>query len=211
MTFVAPNLACGKTRGGSISRSGSVTDEQRRHRPNSAQPEGRPFFFGQTSLLAPYRSTAGYARRSRLVWPKNPWPRTSPYLWIGVLRSSYAVETTNEHESTRIYAGQNTVAERPHHSRFGDRSRRWLRTIPSRYSLVFIRVYSWLRGIFPAQRCPGICRLCGKALVTVGRLKFHPTKFSTEFPTKEMREVAPRYSDFGPRHSFVFRHSSFVI
>ena len=80
MTFVAPNLACGKTRGGSISRSGSVTDEQRRHRPNSAQPEGRPFFFGQTSLLAPYRSTAGYARRSRLVWPKNPWPRTSPCL-----------------------------------------------------------------------------------------------------------------------------------
>src|SRR6266513_5950584 len=75
MTFVAPNLACGKARGGSISRSGSVTDEQRSHRPNSAQPFGRQFFFGQTSLLAPYRSTAGYARRSRLVWPKNPSPR----------------------------------------------------------------------------------------------------------------------------------------
>ena len=38
------------------------------------------FFFGQTSLLAPYRSTAGYARRSRLVWPKKPLPRTSSYL-----------------------------------------------------------------------------------------------------------------------------------
>src|SRR6266516_5351919 len=38
MTFVAPNLACGKARGGSISRSVSVTDEQRSHRPNSAQP-----------------------------------------------------------------------------------------------------------------------------------------------------------------------------
>src|SRR6187200_2891410 len=75
MTCVAPNLACGKARGGRIPRSGSVTDEQRSHRPNSAQPSGRQFFFGPTSLLAPYRSTAGYARRSRLVWPKNPLPR----------------------------------------------------------------------------------------------------------------------------------------
>src|SRR5436853_4878640 len=59
MTFVAPNLAWGKARGGSISRSGSVTDEQRRHRPNSAQPFGRQFFFGQTSWLAPYRPLKG--------------------------------------------------------------------------------------------------------------------------------------------------------
>ena len=80
MTFVAPNLACGKARGGRIPHSGSVTDEQRSHRPNSAQPSGRQSFFGQTSLLAPYRSTAGYARRARLVWPKNPLPRTSSYL-----------------------------------------------------------------------------------------------------------------------------------
>ena len=55
-TLVAPNLAGGKARGGSIPHSGSVTDEQRSHRPNSAQPFGRQFFFGQTSLLAPYRS-----------------------------------------------------------------------------------------------------------------------------------------------------------
>src|SRR5207249_5140899 len=59
MTFVAPNLAWGKARGGSISRSGSVTDEQRSHRPNSAQPSGRQFFFGQTSLLAPHRPLKG--------------------------------------------------------------------------------------------------------------------------------------------------------
>src|SRR5438105_12928507 len=59
MTFVAPNLACGKARGGSISRSGSVTDEQRSHRPNSAQPVGRQFFFGQISLLAPHRPLKG--------------------------------------------------------------------------------------------------------------------------------------------------------
>ena len=56
-------------------RPGAVTDEQRSHRPNWAQPEGRQLFFAQTSLLAPYRSTAGYARRSRLVCAKNPLPR----------------------------------------------------------------------------------------------------------------------------------------
>src|SRR6058998_1753567 len=82
MTFVAPNLACGEARGGRIPGHGAVTDEQRSHRPNSAQPGGRQVFFAQTSLLAPYRSTAGYARRSRLVWAKNPWPRTSSYLCL---------------------------------------------------------------------------------------------------------------------------------
>src|SRR5438552_14402653 len=82
MTFVAPNLACGEARGGRIPGHGAVTDEQRSHRPNSAQPGGRQVFFAQTSLLAPYRSTAGYARRSRLVWAKNPLPRTSLYLCL---------------------------------------------------------------------------------------------------------------------------------
>src|SRR5438093_8157997 len=82
MTFVAPNLACGVARGGRIPCHGAVTDEQRSHRPNSAQPGGRQVFFAQTSLLAPHRSTAGYARRSRLVWAKNPLPRTSSYLCL---------------------------------------------------------------------------------------------------------------------------------
>ena len=35
---------------------GSGSDEQPGPRPNAAQPGGRPFFFGQTSLLAPCRS-----------------------------------------------------------------------------------------------------------------------------------------------------------
>src|SRR2546422_7520406 len=86
MTFVAPNLACGEARGGRIPGHGAVTDEQRSHRPNSAQPGGRQVFFAQTSLLAPHRSTAGYARRSRLVCAKNPWPRTSSYLCLRPLR-----------------------------------------------------------------------------------------------------------------------------
>src|SRR6266699_6622628 len=88
MTFVAPNLACGEARGGRILCHGAVTDEQRSHRPNSAQPGGRQVFFAQTSLLAPHRSTAGYARRSRLVWAKNPLPRTSSYLCLRPLRLS---------------------------------------------------------------------------------------------------------------------------
>src|SRR5205823_10043138 len=88
MAFVAPNLACGETRGGRIPGHGAVTDEQRSHRPNSAQPGGRQVFFAQTSLLAPHRSAAGYARRSRLVWAKNPLPRTSSYLCLRPLMAA---------------------------------------------------------------------------------------------------------------------------
>ena len=61
MTFVAPNLACGEARGGRIPGQRAVTDEQRSHRPNSAQPGRRQVFFAQTSLLAPHRSIVGYA------------------------------------------------------------------------------------------------------------------------------------------------------
>src|SRR5213078_3398766 len=88
MAFVATNLACGETRGGRIPCHGAVTDEQRSHRPNSAQPGGRQVFFAQTPLLAPHRSAAGYARRSRLVWAKNPLLRTSSYLCLRPLRAA---------------------------------------------------------------------------------------------------------------------------
>src|SRR5213083_2615615 len=89
MTFVAPNLVSGEARGGRIPCHGAVTDEQRSHRPNSAQHGGRQVFFAQTSLLAPHRSTAGYARRSRLVWAKNPLPRTSLYLCLRPLSERF--------------------------------------------------------------------------------------------------------------------------
>src|SRR5438477_4192854 len=95
MTFVAPNLACGEARGGRIPCHGAVTDEQRSHRPNSAQPGGRQVFFAQTSLLAPHRSTTGYARRSRLVWAKNPLPRTSSYLCLRPLRDKPQTGSSN--------------------------------------------------------------------------------------------------------------------
>ena len=78
--FVAPRLACGEARGGSIPRSGAVTDEQRSHRPTWGQPEGRQVFSVQASLLAPYRSTSGYARRSRLAWTENLLPQNTSHL-----------------------------------------------------------------------------------------------------------------------------------
>src|SRR5437763_9904911 len=78
--FVAPRLAWAEARGGSIPRSGAVTDEQRSHRPTWGQPEGRQVFSVQASLLAPYRSTSGYARRSRLAWTENPLPQNTSYL-----------------------------------------------------------------------------------------------------------------------------------
>src|SRR5439155_1049791 len=78
--FVAPRLTCGEARGGSIPRSGAVTDEQRSHRSTWAQPAGRQFFSLQASLLAPYRSTSGYARRSRLAWTEKPLPQNTSHL-----------------------------------------------------------------------------------------------------------------------------------
>src|SRR5207247_3029802 len=80
LCFVAPSLAGGEARGGSIPRSGAVTDEQRSHRPNWAQPKWRQSFSLQASLLAPYRSTAGYARRSRLAWREKSLPQNTSHL-----------------------------------------------------------------------------------------------------------------------------------
>src|SRR2546426_8859453 len=118
MTFVAPNLAYGEARGGRIPCHGAVTDEQRSHRPNSAQPGGRQVFFAQTSLLAPYRSTAGYARRSRLVWAKNPLPRTSSYLCLRPLSRNYAVVLGSAPDSGAV--GRALAARLAHANSFTD-------------------------------------------------------------------------------------------
>src|SRR6267154_1554718 len=50
----------------------AVTDEQRSHRPNSAQPEGRPVFLAQASLFAPYRPLAGMLVAHASPAPKIP-------------------------------------------------------------------------------------------------------------------------------------------
>src|SRR5439155_8242518 len=65
--------------GGSVSPSDTRPTEQRSPRPISAQPEGRHVLWAEALLLAPYRSTAGYARRSRLASAQNPLPRMYSY------------------------------------------------------------------------------------------------------------------------------------
>ena len=63
-TFVALKLAWGEARGRECIPGDTRPTEQRSPRPISAQPRGRPVFWAEALLLAPYRSTAGYARRS---------------------------------------------------------------------------------------------------------------------------------------------------
>src|SRR5678816_3628523 len=96
MTFVAPNLACGKARGGRIPRSGSVTDEQRVHRPNSAQPSGRQFYRLRCSLLTdplrdmPPRAEAPRASSGR----KIPYRERDRIYEMDHLLSNCAVENS---------------------------------------------------------------------------------------------------------------------
>src|SRR6266487_5544310 len=79
MMFVAPNLAGGEAQWPRAApRSGAVTDEQRSHRPNSAQPAGRQVFFAQTSLLAPQSLFGNYEGRCGegfWLWPRRRVPR----------------------------------------------------------------------------------------------------------------------------------------
>src|SRR5438876_4461930 len=42
--------------------------------------------FGPDVVAHSLQTPEGYARRSRLVWAKNPSPQTWSYLWNGVLR-----------------------------------------------------------------------------------------------------------------------------
>src|SRR5947208_5586952 len=78
-TFVALKLAWGEARGRECIPSDTRPTEQRSPRPISAQPGGRHVFWAEALLLAPHRSTAGYARRSRLPFAQNPLPRTTSY------------------------------------------------------------------------------------------------------------------------------------
>ena len=48
--------------------------------------------FGPDVVAHSLQTPEGYARRSRLVWAKNPSPQTWPYLWNGVLRTNRRVE-----------------------------------------------------------------------------------------------------------------------
>src|SRR5439155_17591151 len=60
-TFVALKLAWGEARKRECIPRDNRPTEQRRLRRISAQPEGRHVFWPEALLLAPYRSTLGYA------------------------------------------------------------------------------------------------------------------------------------------------------
>src|SRR6266516_3242869 len=71
-TFVAPIFGSGEARGGSIPRSGAVTEEQRSQNRKATQPSGRRCFSAQTSLLAPYRPLKGMRVARASSGPKIP-------------------------------------------------------------------------------------------------------------------------------------------
>src|SRR2546425_6469248 len=75
-TFVALKLAWGEARRRECIPRDTRPTEQRSPRPISAQPEGRPVFWAEALLLAPYRSTAGYALGARAEAPRaSPPPK----------------------------------------------------------------------------------------------------------------------------------------
>src|SRR5881628_3812389 len=78
-TFVALKLAWGEARRRVCIPSDTRPTEQRSPRPISAQPGGRHVFWAEALLLAPHRSTLGYAHRSRLASAQNPLPRMYSY------------------------------------------------------------------------------------------------------------------------------------
>src|SRR2546425_308848 len=71
-TFVASIFGSGEARGGSIPRSGAVTEEQRSQNRKATQPSGRRCFSAHTSLLAPYRPLKGMRVARASSGPKIP-------------------------------------------------------------------------------------------------------------------------------------------
>src|SRR5207245_50294 len=78
--------------------------EQGSPRPISAQPGGGPVFCAEALLLAPHRSNAGYARRSRLASAQNPLPRM--YSYFGDTTLAFALASSTVSESARRGARQ---------------------------------------------------------------------------------------------------------
>src|SRR5439155_9015286 len=59
-------------------------------------PGGRHVFWAEALLLAPHRSTSGYARRSRLASGQNPLPRMYSYFGDTTLLEE-AVDSDAQH------------------------------------------------------------------------------------------------------------------
>ena len=79
MTFVAPHLACGEARRGSMS---SRICDRGATKPQAKWGATRRAagLFGAGGVARSSQTHEGYARRSRLACAENPLPRTSSYL-----------------------------------------------------------------------------------------------------------------------------------
>ena len=83
MTFVAPNLAWGEARGGSIPRQWGCDRRATKPQAKFGATLRAAVLFGPGGVARSLQIHEGYARRSRLAWAENSSPQTSPYLRPG--------------------------------------------------------------------------------------------------------------------------------
>src|SRR2546425_4288170 len=80
MTFVAPNLAWGEARGGSIPRQWGCDRRATKPQAKFGATFRAAVLFGPGGVARSLQIHGGYARRSRLAWAENSSPQTSPNL-----------------------------------------------------------------------------------------------------------------------------------
>ena len=119
-------MACGKARGGRIPRSGSVTDEPRSHRPNSAQPERaavlfRPDFvarslqihFGICSSLAPRLAKKSLAAHVSIIKCHSTSPTSAAATATRLSCRTLVVENDwLHHPVSKVPQGRPIIAQR---------------------------------------------------------------------------------------------------
>src|SRR6266851_5886742 len=86
MTFVAPNLAWGEARGGSIPRQWGCDRRATKPQAKFGATLRAAVLFGPGGVARSLQIHEGYARRSRLAWAENSSPQTSSNLRPGSLR-----------------------------------------------------------------------------------------------------------------------------
>src|SRR2546429_9555766 len=86
MTFVAPNLAWGEARGGSLPRQWGCDRPATKPQAKFGATLRAAVLFGPGGVARSLQIHKGYARRSRLAWAENPSPQTSSNLRPGPLR-----------------------------------------------------------------------------------------------------------------------------
>src|SRR6266404_2471910 len=152
-TFVALKLAWGNARGRECIRSDTRPTEQRSPRPISAQPEGQHVFWAEALLLAPHRSTAGYARRSRGSTGARRSPGLRPKSSAANVWSFRRHHTTR----TRLKAGQILKTRRRH---IGKRIHFWSRQRRT-VSASLAGGYGFCKKLYPSRKRKLVSRTSG--------------------------------------------------